>query len=258
MTLLSVNINKIATLRNARGQNAPNLVQVATDIMSFGAHGITVHPRPDERHIKKADIPELYAAIKAFNKKNSTTIEFNIEGYPSHDFIELVQKTQPQQVTLVPDPPEVITSNAGWKLQKNFEFLQQVLKQLQSTKTRVSLFIDPKDFNQQEQEALHQLQPQRIELYTEAYASDFATTNSESTLALYASAAKASHSMGISVNAGHDLDQKNLGPLLKELKVVQEVSIGHALICDALYEGLETTVKNYLSIVDEANATIKA
>ena len=232
MTKLSVNINKIATLRNARGGNVPNVVKVALDCERFGAEGITVHPRPDERHIRYADVYDLRPLV---------TTEFNIEGYPSESFIELVCNVKPEQVTLVPDPPEAITSNAGWDTEKHQDFLKQVVGQFHEHGIRVSIFVDT-DLKNIEYAKL--CGTDRVELYTEPYATDY-LKNREKALAPFVEAAKLAKELGLGLNAGHDLSLENLAFLYKNIPWLDEVSIGHALIADALYFGLENTIKQY-------------
>jgi pyridoxine 5-phosphate synthase len=233
MTRLSVNINKIATIRNARGGDNPSVVKAAKACERFGAQGITIHPRPDERHITRQDVYDLKEVVKT---------EFNIEGYPSEEFIQLVLEINPLQVTLVPDPPEVLTSNAGWDCIKNKDLLIPVVKRFQDAGIRVSLFLDP-DVGQVV--AAKETGTERIELYTEAYASGYAK-NKEDAIAPYKSAAEKAVELGLGLNAGHDLDLENLNYFKNEIKGLQEVSIGHALISDALYYGLEKTVQLYL------------
>ena len=233
MTKLSVNINKIATLRNARGGNRPNVIQSALDCERFGAQGITVHPRPDERHIRYQDVLDL---------KKVVTTEFNIEGNPTPDFLELVKKVQPEQVTLVPDAPDAITSNAGWDTLKNQKYLQEIISDLKSIGTRVSIFVDP---IVEMVEGAAQTGTDRIELYTEAYASHY-HQNREQAIAPYVQAAERAVQLGLGINAGHDLDLDNLKYLKEKTPGLLEVSIGHALICDALYFGLENTIQLYL------------
>lgn len=232
MTVLSVNINKVATLRNARGGNVPNLLSVALDCERFGAQGITVHPRPDERHVKYEDVRVL---------KPQLTTEFNIEGYPNDSFIELVKATRPAQVTLVPDPPDAITSNNGWDAIKNTSFLTEVVQEFKKEGIRVSVFMNP-DLKQIE--AVKQTGTDRIELYTEAYAVGYAKGDQSAVLP-YKESAVFAKSLELGVNAGHDLNLENLHFFAKEIPVVDEVSIGHALICDALYLGLENTIQLY-------------
>jgi pyridoxine 5-phosphate synthase len=233
MTRLSVNINKIATLRNARGGNNPNVIQVARDCERFGAQGITVHPRPDERHIRYNDVIEL---------KEIVTTEFNIEGYPDDRYLKLVVATKPDQATLVPDKPNAITSNAGWDTVKNEKFLTDVIAELKKAGTRVSVFVDP---DMKMIEGAKKVGADRIELYTEPYASHY-HQNREEAVKSYVEASKLAQRIGLGVNAGHDLDLANLKFLKQSLPHLDEVSIGHALICDALYFGLENTIQLYL------------
>jgi len=232
MTKLSVNVNKIATIRNARGGNNPDVLQVALDCERFGADGITVHPRPDERHIRHRDVIEL--------AKNVTS-EFNIEGYPDERFIDLIKETRPTQVTLVPDPPNVLTSNAGWDTFTYQAFLKKVIKQLHSLDVRVSIFIAP---DLEMIEAASSTGTDRIELYTENYATQY-SQGKEIAIASYVAAAEKAHELGLGVNAGHDLDLENLRYLKEQIPSIDEVSIGHALVCDALYYGLENTIQMY-------------
>lgn len=234
MTKLSVNINKVATLRNARGGNVPNVLQVALDCEKFGAEGITVHPRPDERHIRYSDVREL--------KRNITT-EFNIEGYPCKSFIDLVLEVKPTQVTLVPDPPEALTSNAGWDTIKNKEFLTDIVKEFQNAGIRTSIFTDTR---REIIEAAAKTGTNRIELYTEPYASTY-LNGREAAVKNFAEAAKVASECGLGVNAGHDLSLVNLKWFAEQVKPLDEVSIGHALISDALYLGLKETIKQYLN-----------
>jgi pyridoxine 5-phosphate synthase len=233
MTKLSVNINKIATLRNARGGNMPDLLQTAVDCERFGAQGITVHPRPDERHIRYRDV---------FDLKPIVTTEFNIEGYPSEKFIELVLKVKPDQVTLVPDPPEAITSNAGWDTIKNAAFLKEVIATFHRAGIRTSIFIetDPLMIRKAAETGTD-----RVELYTEAYAKNF-TANREHAVRPFHDAALVAGEVGLGLNAGHDLNLDNLKYFYRNVPGLLEVSIGHALICDALYFGLENTIQMYL------------
>lgn len=233
MTKLSVNINKIATLRNARGGDRPNVVQVAKDCERFGAEGITVHPRPDERHIRYRDVYDLKAVV---------TTEFNIEGNPTPEFLKLVKDIKPAQATLVPDAPDAITSNAGWDTRKHKDFLTDVIIDLREHGIRVSIFVDP---DERIIEGAALVDTDRIELYTEAYANNY-HQDREKALAPYLAAAKKAQELGLGLNAGHDLDLDNLKYLKENLPGLEEVSIGHALICDALYFGLENTVQLYL------------
>ncbi|ALD21883.1 pyridoxine 5'-phosphate synthase [Hymenobacter sp. DG25A] len=232
MTKLSVNINKIATLRNARGHNRPDLLQVARDCERFGAQGITVHPRPDERHIRYQDVRDL---------KRVVTTELNVEGNPTPDFLALVREVRPEQVTLVPDAPDAITSNAGWNTVEHLVYLMGVVQELKSIGCRVSIFLDP---DPAMVKAAVGTGTDRIELYTEAYATGY-HTNREAVVAPYRLAATMAHELGLGLNAGHDLDLDNLAYLKQELPGLAEVSIGHALICDALYLGLENTIQLY-------------
>lgn len=233
-TQLSVNINKIATLRNARGGNNPDLIQVALDCERFGAQGITVHPRPDERHIRYADVYELKKVIRT---------EFNIEGNPKEQkFVDLVLDTKPAQVTLVPDTTGQLTSDHGWDTQKHQDYLKEIIAVFKKAGIRVSIFVDPVD------EIIHYAATtgtDRIELYTEAYAKGYAS-DPKKAVQPYVDAAALAASLGMGVNAGHDLDLNNLNHLYKNLPALQEVSIGHALVCDALYYGLENTIQLYL------------
>ena len=232
MTKLSVNINKIATLRNARGGNIPNVCQVAIDCERFGADGITVHPRPDERHIRYADVWELKSVLKT---------EFNIEGYPLEKFLNLVKSVKPHQVTLVPDAPEAITSNAGWDTVKNFDFLKDIVAELQEEGIRVSIFVDT---NLKNIEYASLTGTDRVELYTEPYAREY-STNREKAIAPFIEAAQLAKKLGLGLNAGHDLNLQNLRYLHENIPWLDEVSIGHALISDALYFGLQETIKQY-------------
>lgn len=233
MTRLSVNINKIATLRNARGGNNPDVIQVALDCERFGAQGITVHPRPDERHIRYSDVLQLKKVVKT---------EFNIEGYPDERYMELVKRVKPEQATLVPDGPHVITSDAGWDTIRHAAFLKEVIRELKNSGARVSVFVDP---SATMAEGAAEVGADRIELYTEPYASQY-HTNKEHAVAPYIETARIAKSMGIGINAGHDLDLKNLKFLSQSIPFLDEVSIGHALISDALYFGLENTIQLYL------------
>jgi len=232
MIKLSVNINKVATLRNARGGNVPDLLKVAVDCEAFGAEGITVHPRPDERHVRYSDVLELKKVI---------TTELNVEGYPSPAFIELVKTAKPHQVTLVPDLPEAITSSSGWNTIENASFLKEVIEEIQAAGIRVSVFIDTDIKN-----ILNAAKTgtDRIELYTEPYAVNY-PLDKEKAILPYIEAAKAAKDAGLGINAGHDLSLENLAYLKKNISWLKEVSIGHALISDALYYGLEKTIQLY-------------
>ncbi|MFY8137954.1 MAG: pyridoxine 5'-phosphate synthase [Flavobacteriales bacterium] len=232
MTKLSVNINKIATIRNARGGNTPDVIKAAIQIEKYGAEGITVHPRPDERHIRYQDVRDL---------KKVVTTEFNVEGYPDNGFMELVLETRPHQVTLVPDPPGVLTSNAGWNTIENAAFLKDIVSRLKDAGMRVSIFIDPvADMI----EAAVATGTDRVELYTEAYASHY-LSNREEAIAPFVMAAETAQRVGLGLNAGHDLSLDNLRYFSQNIPQLLEVSIGHALISDALYLGLENTVNLY-------------
>jgi pyridoxine 5-phosphate synthase len=233
VTRLSVNINKIATLRNARGGNNPDVIKVAMDCERFGAQGITVHPRPDERHIRYKDVLALKDVVKT---------EFNIEGYPDERYLQLVRETKPAQATLVPDAPDAITSNAGWDTVKHAKMLRVIVDEIKSIGVRVSLFVDPLPAMV---EGAARLKADRIELYTEPYASQY-YDNREAAIAPYVESAKIAASLGLAVNAGHDLDLNNLNYLKQNIPNLEEVSIGHALISDALYFGLENTIQLYL------------
>jgi pyridoxine 5-phosphate synthase len=230
---LSVNINKIATLRNARGGNNPDVVEAARRIQAFGAQGITVHPRPDQRHIRYSDVEALRSVV---------TTEFNVEGYPDAAFMELVLRVRPEQVTLVPDPPHVLTSQAGWDTQAEAALLKPILAQLKVSGIRTSLFVE---CNEDAIEGAAALGADRIELYTEEYAVGF-LKDPENAVAPFAHCAELAHSLCLGVNAGHDLNADNLAYFAQNVPHLQEVSIGHALIADALYWGLENTVQIYL------------
>jgi len=238
MTKLSVNVNKIATLRNARGGNYPDLLQVVVDCERFGAQGITVHPRPDERHIRYQDV---------YNIKDYIRTEFNIEGYPSSKFINLVLSVKPAQVTLVPDPPDALTSNKGWDTKANLDLLTDIVGVFKEAGIRTSIFLDP-DIEMLDYAA--QTGTDRIELYTEAYAKDYAT-DKEVALAPFILTAQRAKELNIGLNAGHDLNLDNLSYLVKHMDNLLEVSIGHALICDALYFGLENTIQLYLNEIEK-------
>ena len=232
MTKLSVNINKVATLRNARGGNVPDVLKVAQDCENFGADGITVHPRPDERHIRRSDVYALRPLLRT---------EFNIEGYPSRDFIDLVLQVKPHQVTLVPDSPTQLTSNAGWDTKANFNFLSEVLDLFNNAGIRTSVFVST-DAEMIEYAA--KAGTDRVELYTEPYASAYAKDR-EAAVAPFVEAAKVARRLGLGLNAGHDLSLENLTYFHQNIPWLDEVSIGHALICDALYLGLQRTIQEY-------------
>lgn len=233
MTRLSVNINKVATLRNARGGNNPNVIKVARDCEKFGAQGITVHPRPDERHIKYSDVLELSKTV---------TTEFNIEGYPDRRFIDLVKRVKPAQATLVPDPPDAVTSNTGWDTAKHQVFLTEVIEEIRAEGIRVSIFLNPEPALVASAALAG---ADRIELYTEPYAIQYHSDKAKA-IKPYIETAEAAKGEGLGINAGHDLDLTNLAFLIQQIPDINEVSIGHALICDAVYYGLENTIQMYL------------
>jgi pyridoxine 5-phosphate synthase len=233
MTRLSVNINKIATLRNARGGNIPDVLEAALNCERYGAQGITVHPRPDERHIRYSDVREIRPRL---------TTEFNIEGYPLRAFLDLVLEVVPDQVTLVPDPPDALTSSAGWKIKENLSFLTEVIRELHGKGIRTSIFVET---DLENLEYAPRTGTDRVELYTEPYATDFSRSR-EAALKPFAEASKRAHALGLGVNAGHDLNLDNLRFFYMNVPYLEEVSIGHALISDALYYGLENTIQMYL------------
>ena len=236
MTKLSVNINKIATLRNARGGNIPNVVEAAKKIESFGGQGITVHPRPDERHITYQDVRDLSPIVKT---------EFNIEGNPVAKFINLVLEAKPAQVTLVPDAEDAITSNAGWNTIKNKEFLQEVIQEFKNNGIRTSIFVDP---DEKMIEGAVETGAERIELYTEAFAVKYAKGD-KTGVEPYKKCATLAHQLGLGINAGHDLSLENINYFKDNVPYLDEVSIGHALIAEALYIGLEKTIEKYLELL---------
>lgn len=232
MTNLSVNINKIATLRNARGENRPDVEAVALDIESFGADGITVHPRPDERHIRRSDVYKLRPQLKC---------EFNIEGNPTVEFVDLVLKVRPTQVTLVPDAPNALTSSAGWVVTENVDYLTALVERFKEADVRTSIFVDA---DPEQVKAAAATGTDRIELYTKPYADKY-PVDREAAVAPFVEAALAARKCGLGVNAGHDLSLENLAFFHERIPFLNEVSIGHALICDALYLGLKETVARY-------------
>ena len=234
MTKLSVNINKIATLRNARGGDYPSVVQVAKDIQLFGAHGVTIHPRPDERHIRYQD---------AYDLKQAVTTEYNIEGNPIAKFMDMVLKIKPTQVTLVPDSIDAITSNAGWDTVKHKDFLSEVISEFKNSGIRTSIFVDP---SLKAVEGAANVGADRIELYTEAFAKQYSLGDFEA-IVPYDACAKLAHQLGMGVNAGHDLSLDNIAFFAKNVSHLAEVSIGHALISEAIYKGLQPTIEAYLS-----------
>ncbi len=233
MTKLSVNVNKIATLRNARGGNNPNLVEVVRDCERFGAQGITIHPRPDERHITTDDVYQLREVV---------TTEFNIEGYPDERYLKFIEEVKPDQATLVPDAPDAITSNAGWDTIENESMLKEIVSRIKESGVRVSVFADPVE---KMIEGAKKTGTDRIELYTESYATGYHADRLNA-LAPYKTAGELAHNIGLGVNAGHDLDLDNLKYMKEQMPFIEEVSIGHALVCDALYMGLENTIQLYL------------
>ena len=237
MTRLSVNINKIATLRNARGEDYPNLVKTAKDIIKFGAEGITIHPRPDERHIKYSD---------AYDLKQNISTELNIEGNPSKKFINMVCEVKPDQVTLVPDESDAITSNSGWDTVKNFDFLKDVVEEFKSNSIRVSIFIDP---DSKMLEGAKKINSDRVELFTGPYAKQYINNKSKA-INRYIDCSEIANKIGMELNAGHDLNQQNLEFFKNNIVNLKEVSIGHALISESLYFGLESTIKSYLKILN--------
>jgi len=233
MTKLSVNINKFATLRNARGGNNPDLLKVARDCQQFGAQGITIHPRPDQRHITTDDV---------YNLKPVITTEYNIEGYPDERFLKFIADVKPQQATLVPDPPDVLTSNAGWDTKGKRSFLEDVICKIKEHGVRVSIFVDP---DEELAAGAGQTGADRVELYTESYANLY-PKNPREAIEPYQRAAQAARQNGLKLNAGHDLDLVNLRYFYQNIPELEEVSIGHALVCDAIYMGLENTIQMYL------------
>ena len=237
MTRLSVNINKIATLRNARGEDYPNLVKTAKDIIKFGAEGITIHPRPDERHIKYSD---------AYDLKQNISTELNIEGNPSKKFVNMVCEVKPDQVTLVPDESDAITSNSGWDTVKNFDFLKDVVHEFKLNSIRVSIFIDP---DSKMLEGAKKINADRVELFTGPYAKQYINDKSNA-INSYINCSEIANKIGMELNAGHDLNQQNLEFFKNNIVNLKEVSIGHALISESLYHGLESTIKSYLKILN--------
>jgi len=234
MTLLSVNVNKIALLRNSRGADFPNVLQVSRDLIKFGAQGITIHPRPDERHAKYSDAQIL---------KDNIDLELNIEGYPSERFIDMVCEVKPAQCTLVPDEPDAITSNAGWDCQANLDFLQKVISRLKAAGVRTSIFLDA---DPQQIPYAVQTGTDRIELYTEDYARAYGTETQSEVFEAYRLTSEIAIQNGLGLNAGHDLNQENLAFFAKGIPGLQEVSIGHALVVEMLYDGMEKTLGGYL------------
>lgn len=254
MTKLSVNVNKLATLRNARGKNNPDVAQWAVDIEAMGVHGITVHPRPDERHIRFSDVFEIAKRVRG---------EFNIEGYPDDVWIKLVESVVPDQATMVPDPPEAITSNAGFNVRQSADLLRTAVQRLVALKKlrpsgattgiRISVFIDPYDFSEADASLLAEIGVHRIELYTEKFAENFDQPAGHDITAVYRQAAELAKGAGLGVNAGHDLTAANLHALVRAIPWIDEVSIGHALICDALKFGMSATIRTYLDALKPAH-----
>jgi pyridoxine 5-phosphate synthase len=243
MTKLSVNVNKLATIRNARGKNNPDVVAQSLKILSYGAQGITVHPRPDERHIRRQDVYDLKKAIDG----NFPGVELNIEGFPSNDFIKMNADVRPGQCTLVPDPPDVITSNAGWLVSQNIDILKSVASRLRPLGVRTSVFVDPVNMADGEYMLLKAAGIDRVELYTERYAETFGSVSAATSIMAYHKAAILARDAGLGINAGHDLGLGNLAALISAIPWIDEVSIGHALICDALEFGMKSTVAKYLA-----------
>lgn len=237
MPLLSVNVNKVATLRNSRGKDNPNVLRSALKIIEFGAQGITVHPRPDERHIRWSDVESLKAHIR---------VELNVEGYPSNEFLMKITDILPAQCTLVPDSPHALTSNAGWRVKGNEKVLQTSVPLLKERGIRVSLFVDPFTITTQELIEMRDLGVDRIELYTEAYSESYGTPQQQEITTVYRQCADLAQTMGLDVNAGHDLNLLNLNYFIKTIPCIKEVSIGHALVSDALDYGWMSTVQKYL------------
>lgn len=238
MTKLSVNINKVATLRNARGGNMPDVQRFAVDCELFGAQGITVHPRPDERHIRVEDVYQLNSMI---------TTEFNIEGNPTDEFIDLVTSVRPTQVTLVPDSPSQLTSNHGWNTKKHLDVLKGIVNQLHASRMRVSIFVDP---DPEMVEYALKTGADRVELYTGPYA-ELYEKDPQAAIEMYRPAAMKAHELGLGLNAGHDLNLKNLKPFIQAFPWTAEVSIGHAIISDALYLGIQETIREYLNALEK-------
>ncbi len=238
MTYLSININKVATLRNARGENNPDVQKFAVDCEAFGAQGITVHPRPDERHIRYDDVLRLRPIVKT---------EFNIEGYPTPRFMELVLRVRPEQVTLVPDAPDAITSSSGWDVEAHFDFLTEIVQKLHEAGIRASIFTGT---DAETIKAAARVGADRVELYTKPYADNY-SRDRETAVAPFVEASRVAHAAGLGVNAGHDLNLENLAFFASRLPWLNEVSIGHAVICDALYMGIEATIKAYRQALRE-------
>lgn len=248
MTLLSVNLNKIALLRNSRGNDYPNLIEMGKRAVAAGARGITVHPRPDERHIKYADVPALADWLKKHNQTDYPHVEYNIEGYPTEAFIELVLAAKPDQCTLVPDDPNQLTSDHGWDVPRHADSLKQTLNILRDAGIRSALFMDA---DPKAMQAVQDVGADRIELYTEEYARAYGTSVQSSVLNQYAQAAQAAAELGLGVNAGHDLNLENLSALLEACPQIEEVSIGHAIMVETFDYGYEPTIRRYLEITNQ-------
>jgi pyridoxine 5-phosphate synthase len=245
MTRLSVNVNKVALLRNSRPLNIPSVSAISSLALKAGAHGLTVHPRPDQRHIRPDDVRVLRQLAE------QCSAEFNIEGNPFHSLMDLVREVHPDQCTLVPDSPGALTSDHGWDLNRDAQKLRPIIRELKAMQIRVSLFMDPAE---NAMRAARDIGADRVELYTEPYARAFGTPAEEKVVSAYAAAASIAHAQGLQVNAGHDLNVENLPGFLRRVQGVQEVSIGHALIADALEFGMETSVRRYLAAIREATS----
>ena len=247
-TKLSININKLATIRNARGKNNPDIVASALELLKLGAQGITVHPRPDERHIRRKDVYDLRSSLPR-------DVEFNIEGYPSDEFLDMVIEVEAHQCTLVPDPPEALTSNAGWDVKANLERLKEVGAKLKKAGVRSSVFVDPETVTADDYRTLKSFGIDRVELYTETYAETFGRPENLIVLEKYARSAKDARNAGLGINAGHDLTSQNLTALVRAIPFLDEVSIGHALVCDALWLGFRETIQRYLRAIKEGSTS---
>lgn len=258
MTKLSINVNKLATIRNARGKNNPDVVASSLELINLGAEGITVHPRPDERHIRHSDVYELKAAIDA----EHPGLEFNIEGFPSEDFLKMVEEVKPAQCTLVPDPPDAITSNAGWNVKENAVLLEGVAKRMIAKKIRTSVFVDPATMTVEDYRLLKRIGIDRVELYTERFAETHDHPDDPkigpAVLKEYVASASLARDAGLGINAGHDLSLDNLTALITAIPWIDEVSIGHALICDALWLGFGETVQEYLKCIADGTRAARA
>jgi pyridoxine 5-phosphate synthase len=246
-----VNLNKIALLRNARGQGQPDVLAFARMTLDAGAFGITVHPRPDQRHCRFDDVHQLKKFVTVERRA-----ELNVEGYPSEEFLRLIDEVKPAQVTLVPDPPSALTSNAGWNVKAQLSDINRALARLNNPLVRTSVFIDPYAISLEELNALKELGVDRIELYTQRYAEAYGTDSQAEVLAKYRRVAELARDIDLGVNAGHDLNQDNLGQLVAHIPWLDEVSIGHALVCEALVQGWSTTISNYTAILSRASGAI--